>query len=61
MEKVIAFIIIMGTIIWTMMAWSKTPVVYVSYSTGECVKVILDGEQCDCSNIPDSYERVWVK
>ncbi len=37
------------------------PVVYWSYSDDKCVKVIIKGIECDCSELPNKYERIWVK
>lgn len=36
-----------------------TPAVYISNSTGECVKV--DHIDYSCSNLPERYEAVYVK
>lgn len=39
------------------------PDVYVSYSTGECVKVLnyVEEDQYSCENLPSKYNQVWVK
>jgi len=37
------------------------PVVYWSYSQDKCVTVFIDGKECDCAEMPDKYERVWVR
>jgi len=38
------------------------PDVHVSYSTGECVKVVnYTDEQFDCSNYPSKFNHVWVQ
>lgn len=37
------------------------PIVYWSTSKNECVKVIIKGQDCDCSKLPEKYERIWVK
>lgn len=42
-------------------SYFSTPVVYWSHSQNKCVRVIQDGVEYDCSNLPDKYERVWVK
>ena len=42
--------------------WLDTPVVHVSWSTKECVRVIgPEGHEHSCANLPERYERVWVK
>lgn len=42
---------------------SYMPDVYVSNSTGNCVKVINYDERFDynCSNYPSKYNHVWVQ
>lgn len=37
------------------------PVVYWSTSKNECVRIEIKGEVFDCSDMPEKYERVWVK
>ena len=38
------------------------PKVYVSWSSGECVKVLEeDGSVGSCYELPETYSRVWVK
>lgn len=37
------------------------PVVHWSYFKNECVKVVVEGVDCDCSELPDKYEKIWVK
>ena len=38
------------------------PDVYISYSTGECVKVVnYTDEQFDCSNYPSKFNHVWAQ
>lgn len=40
----------------------NTPVVHFSWSTKECVRVLgPEGHPYSCENLPDSYERVWVR
>jgi len=47
------------------LAWfnkcADIPIVYWSNSKNECVKVIIKGIDCDCKQLPDKYERIWVK
>ena len=38
------------------------PDVYISYSTGECVKVVnYTDEQFTCANYPGKFNHVWAK
>jgi hypothetical protein len=38
------------------------PDVYVSYSTGECVKVVnYTDENFTCDNYPSKFNHVWVQ
>lgn len=54
-------LLIIGFIIWGTESYFSTPVVYWSTSQNKCVKIIYDGIETDCSELPDKYERVWVK
>ncbi len=58
----ISSIIVYG-LICILNSTSYMPDVYVSHSTGECVKVINYDERFDynCSNYPSKYNHVWVK
>ena len=38
------------------------PDVYISYSTGECVKVVnYTDEQFTCANYPSKFNNVWAE
>ena len=38
------------------------PDVYISYSTGECVKVVnYTDEQFTCANYPSKFNHVWAE
>ena len=39
------------------------PEVLVSYSSGECTKVInfVETDRFSCENLPMKYDQVWVK
>jgi len=53
---------LMFTGMWFAIAtWANTPVVYKSATTKQCVKVVIDGEECPCEHLPDTYETVWVQ
>lgn len=46
---------------WAVDHYFGLPVVYESYSSGECVKVEAEPADCyDCANLPDKYLHVWV-
>jgi len=55
---IVAIIIL---IIYGINAWIDIPQVHWSTSKNECVKVIYDGIEWDCSELPEKYERIWVK
>ncbi len=59
---IIGIIVYLGCIIhWQI---NKVPTVYWSNTKNKCVKVLLSGQECDCSSInfkTDKYEKVWVK
>lgn len=46
---------------WSEYIWGNTPIVYWSTSQNKCVKVMYDGIEKDCSEMPEKYSRVWVK
>jgi len=54
----VAIAIILGFVIKRA---ADIPVVYWSYSQDKCVTVFIDGEECDCAEMPEKYERVWVR
>jgi len=37
------------------------PDVMWSYTKDECVAVYYEDEKCDCSDLPDRYNRIWVQ
>lgn len=37
------------------------PIVYYSHTKQECVKILIEGIEYDCSEIPARYERIWVE
>lgn len=39
----------------------STPVVEVSYTTGQCRAVYDPARRHDCANLPRRYYRVWTK
>jgi len=41
--------------------WASYPIVSVSQTTGECVRVIGGDKQYGCDSMPDRYMHVWVK
>lgn len=53
---VLIFIVLMGAY-----SYFSIPDVYWSTSSDRCVKVMHDGIEMDCSNLPEKYNRVWVK
>lgn len=48
-------------IIYGIESYFSAPVVYWSTSSNECVKIIHDGVETGCSELPDGYIRRWVK
>lgn len=53
--------ILIGMLIFGIESYFSFPVVYWSTSENRCVKVVHDGIETDCSELPEKYERVWVK
>ena len=50
---IIALIITVAMVVYI----RQLPIVYWSVSQDKCVRC----EGCDCSNLPDRYERIWVR
>ena len=42
-------------------ACTSHPVVYISNTTGECVRVESTRPDQTCHNKPDTYDVIWVK
>ena len=55
------YILIIGFVIWGIESYFSIPVVHWSTSQDRCVKVVYDGIETDCNELPEKYERVWVK
>lgn len=66
-EKVWFVVIIVVALIvsvWMMTdAYFSIPDVYTSYSSGECVKIMIDGTELSCKHLPEfsRYNNIWVK
>ena len=54
-------LVFIGLIVFGIESYFSTPVVYWSTSSNECVKVIYDGIETGCNELPEKYERIWVK
>ena len=61
----ISYLLVVGLfaiLVYMMLFMSAMPEVYVSHSTGECVKVINYGDQdWTCDNLPSKYTHIWVQ
>lgn len=58
----IAAAALVGGVCWMADDFLSMPEVHVSYSTQECVRVLLaDGTEGDCADLPDKYHHVWVQ
>lgn len=53
--------VFIGLLIFGIESYFSTPVVYWSTSQNKCVKVIHDGVEMGCDEIPEKYSRMWVK
>ena len=49
-----------GLCLWVLWMALAVPVVEWSWTTGECVRV-LPPEAGRCDQLPERYERVWVR
>lgn len=45
----------------TIRDYISLPEVHYSFQTKECVKVIKDGKERDCTEIPEKYKHVWAQ
>jgi len=59
-ELLLAAIIIFF-FLWAVRIYFDIPIVLWSASKNQCVKIMYDGEEIDCSELPERYERIWVK
>ena len=53
--------VIIMTLLFLWMIYEPLPIVYWSTSQDKCVKIIVGEEECSCENLPEKYEKVWVK
>lgn len=51
MNKVLTIIVIFILLISIVRYIDSLPIVFVSWTTGQCVKVIKYGQECPCSDI----------
>ena len=65
LDYTISYILVIGLfafLVYMLIFTSYIPDVHVSYSTGECVKVINYGDQdWSCDNLPSKYTHIWVQ
>ena len=60
-DATLVVLLVMVAILLAFLATSYDDV-YISHSTGECVKVVKpDGTLGSCKNKPKKYNVVWVK
>lgn len=61
-NAILSTVLVLLLITWAVLSAVKTPDVEFSYASKQCVAVIYyDGSKGDCANIPEKYNRVWVK
>jgi len=64
-QYLVAPVVTLSVIIAILHVWANTPVVYFSWSSGECVYIVdAQGEHgCNAleSGVLVKYEREWVK
>ena len=61
LKDFIIYLIIAGLFVFIIETHMSTPIVYWSHSDDKCVAVYIDGDYYGCDNIPEKYERIWVK
>lgn len=64
-EVIVAVVIIlsslMSAVAITDFILNPTPIKVISHSTGECVKMIIKGEEVSCDPSIEKYTRQWTK
>ena len=58
------FVFVIATVLFIVAGLSYAgtiPDVHVSYSTGECVRVINYGTDYSCEQQPEKYNHIWTK
>ena len=55
---IILFICILA---WGAEIYFSIPDVYWSYSQDKCIKIVFDGVESDCSQLPEKYRRIYIK
>lgn len=58
-----SWILLLGILGYLLIHWYfNLPEVHVSWSTKECVRIIIKGEEKPCTDkLPDRYLRTWTK
>ena len=56
----IALFAVTAIFLWVIWMALAVPVVEWSWTTGECVRVLPPEAGC-CDQLPERYERVWVR
>lgn len=55
-------LIILAAIFYAVWDFANMPEVEVSNASGECVRVVYaDGKTGTCNQLPERFDRVWVK
>lgn len=54
--------ILVATIIMSVKAYMSVPIAIFSHSTGQCVKILHDGDiKAPCGKLPDRYHTEWTQ
>jgi len=69
LKSLFIFIIVIGLSIAISLItdwYFRLPVIHQSYSSKECIKIMIEGEEYDCSRFEEltnnlKYRREWVK
>jgi len=57
----VTILCLLTIIYWVSVVLRPLPDVMWSYTKDECVAIYYEDEKCDCSDLPDKYNRIWVQ
>lgn len=60
-RQVLLAIVALAALVYSLNYALSLPVVYESYSRGECVRVDDPEGKYSCENMPTKYDHVWVE
>ena len=59
LNKFLAILALMAVVTFAFYIWISMPVVYESFTTGQCMEVYDPSGQHSCENLPERYIHEW--